>query len=217
MTRAGNVDASPESRTWSVDGDGDGSMAPADCAPDNPAVHPAAADQPDLAFADTNCDGIDGREAGAVFVSPTGSDANSGLTRSQPKATLSAATSTALSVARTQIYVASGTYSSLAAQTGISLYGGYDPVTWQRSSALGASTVISGSPQAVFADGDTGVLLQLLALNGSAGPGLGQSAYGLRAVNGSSVTAPSRRGDRRCGNERRERHERRGRLARQSG
>jgi hypothetical protein len=170
------------------DRDGDGYPSPADCGPDNGAVHPGAADAPDVGFVDSNCDGIDGNEAAAVFVSPSGSDLNSGLTRSQPKATLNAALDTGAVVARSQLYVASGTYPSLAARSAFSLYGGYDPATWQRSTALGNTTVIAGSPQAVLADGDTGVAFQLMRLNGTAPVGAGQNAYGLRAINGSSIT-----------------------------
>src|ERR1700710_2654047 len=60
------------------DFDGDGVTAPADCAPLDPAVYPGATDTPDMAFEDTNCDGVDGDLAEAVFVAPTGSDSNPG-------------------------------------------------------------------------------------------------------------------------------------------
>ena len=67
------------------DDDGDGSTNKVDCAPKDPTVHPGAPDEPDLpAFADTNCDGIDGDEARAVFVSPMGNNLNLG-TRTRPK------------------------------------------------------------------------------------------------------------------------------------
>src|SRR4051794_32632547 len=56
------------------DWDGAGAIA-GDCAPLDAAIHPGAPDAPDLGFADTNCDGIDGDAAGAVWVAPTGSDA----------------------------------------------------------------------------------------------------------------------------------------------
>ena len=79
----------------SADGDGDGSVDAADCAPSDPAIHPGAADEPDVpAFEDTNCDGIDGDEGGAIFVTPIGDDANPG-TRSQPKRTFGSAVAAA--------------------------------------------------------------------------------------------------------------------------
>jgi hypothetical protein len=55
-----------------VDADGDGYTTAIDCNDADRAVHPGAADVPDFAFADSNCDGIDGDEPRAVFVSPSG-------------------------------------------------------------------------------------------------------------------------------------------------
>jgi hypothetical protein len=43
-----------------------------DCDDANAAIHPGAADAPDLSFVDSNCDGIDGDESQAVFVATTG-------------------------------------------------------------------------------------------------------------------------------------------------
>src|SRR4051812_34068652 len=90
------------------DFDGDGVSAPADCAPLDPAVHPGAVDTPDIAFEDTNCDGVDGDLAKAVWVAPTGSDGNSG-TLASPKKTISAAI-VAASAAAKDVYVVGGTY-----------------------------------------------------------------------------------------------------------
>src|SRR3954471_17096986 len=72
-----------------TDDDHDGFTAN-DCAPLDPAVHPGAPDKPDLAFEDTNCDGIDGDVAKAVFVSPQGNDNGTG-TKANPLQTLAAA------------------------------------------------------------------------------------------------------------------------------
>src|SRR4051812_41276471 len=55
------------------DADSDGTPDGSDCQPLNPAVAPGKTDKPDLAFEDTNCDGIDGDIAHAVFVSTAGS------------------------------------------------------------------------------------------------------------------------------------------------
>src|SRR3954468_1051035 len=70
-----------------TDWDGDGSTD-SDCAPLDPAVHPGAADKPDLAFEDTNCDGIDGDKANAIFVTPTAANNNGIGSITSPKATL---------------------------------------------------------------------------------------------------------------------------------
>jgi len=67
-----------------ADTDGDGTLDAQDCAPQNAAIHPGAPDVPDLAFVDSNCDGIDGTEKDVIFASPQGSDADPG-TRAKPK------------------------------------------------------------------------------------------------------------------------------------
>jgi len=74
---------------WFIDADSDGYGNPAvfvrsatqpagyvanalDCDDSNAATYPGAADDPDGAFIDSNCDGIDGDIAKAVFVAPAG-------------------------------------------------------------------------------------------------------------------------------------------------
>src|SRR5881394_653672 len=76
---------------WYIDADTDGYGNPAvfvhsatqppgyvanalDCDDNNAAAYPGAPDVPDGAFVDSNCDGIDGDIAKAVFVAPGGSD-----------------------------------------------------------------------------------------------------------------------------------------------
>src|SRR3954454_14924382 len=91
------------------DFDGDGSTSN-DCAPLAPAVHPGAADKPDLAFEDTNCDGIDGDKANAIFVTLGGDDGAPG-TLTNPKHTISAAiAAAAASDPKKDVYVAGGNY-----------------------------------------------------------------------------------------------------------
>src|SRR5262249_56542565 len=85
-----------------------------------------AQDKPDLAFADSNCDGIDGDKAHALFVAPNGSDANDG-SFGHPKATVQAAIDAALA-AHKDVYAAAGTYTGkiafLGSGSNIRLYGG---------------------------------------------------------------------------------------------
>jgi hypothetical protein len=156
-----------------IDGDGYGVD---DCAPLAPSINPAAPDRPDLDFTDVNCDGIDGDAADAVFVSLAGSDAATG-TRANPLASLTAAVTKASAEGK-DVYVAGGTYSGTAALADdVGVYGGYAPGTWARSAD--ETTTLQGSP-AALAVGDTGVILQLLDLNGQ--PDGSGNSYGLRAV-----------------------------------
>jgi hypothetical protein len=171
---------------WAApDWDGDGSVAD-DCAPLDPAIHPGAVDLPDVNFEDTNCDGIDGDAANAVFVATSGSNSATG-TKGNPLQTINAGIAQAVAQHKSAVYIAGGTYNEVVQlASGVSLYGGYEPLSGARSTV--EQTVIQGSPQAVFANGATHVLLQLLTLKGSVGSvAPGASAYGLRAIGHSSV------------------------------
>jgi hypothetical protein len=118
---------SPVPPVSSVDGDGDGFPDSVDCAPHDQSIHPGASDVPDVGLVDSNCDGIDGDAADAVFVSPAGDDANPG-TMSLPLRTLGAAV-TAAGGQRKDVYAAIGTYAEeLRVVSGVSVYGGYSPV-----------------------------------------------------------------------------------------
>jgi hypothetical protein len=87
----------------------------------------------------------------AFFVSPDGSDSNPG-TRTAPFATIQAAIETADAQGNGgDVYVAAGSYDeSLVLRSRVSVYGGFDPGTWQRDvSAL--RPVVRGGPMAVRA------------------------------------------------------------------
>lgn len=164
------------------DSDADGFNDTEDCAPTNPLISPVAPDLPDLAFVDSNCDGIDGTEKDAIFVSPRGNDANPG-TKAAPKREIQAAV-TAAGTGGRYVIAAGGSYARVVVSTGAGVYGGYDPAGWARG---GFTTQITGSPEGVLADGAAGVRLQLVSILGSSIPGGERSAYGIRAVNGSSL------------------------------
>jgi hypothetical protein len=158
-----------------TDWDGDG-YADNDCAPLDPAVNPGATDKPDMAFEDTNCDGIDGDKAKAIFVSLGGNDAAPG-TLTNPMRTITNAV-IAASTAGKDVYVAGGDYvESVGLADGVGIYGGYEPITGKR--AAEQVTEITGAP-AALAFGDSGVVLQMLTLDGRADAA--GNAYGLRAV-----------------------------------
>jgi len=171
------------------DADHDGTVDAKDCAPRDPAIHPGAPDLPDLSFVDSNCDGIDGTEADAIFVSPQGNDANPG-TKAKPKQTIQAAVATVAAGNGKYVLVAAYEYAEVdlgKKNSGVGIYGGYSAKTWARGTGSGSLTAIDGSPQAVLADGATGVVLQLVFLDGSPLKSFGASGYGIRALNGSKL------------------------------
>ena len=126
-----------------------------------------APDKPDLGFVDSNCDGIDGDKAGALFVAPGGSDGNSGSSDS-PKASVAAAVTAGLA-AHKDVYVAAGTYVGKVAFLGvggnIGVYGGYDAQSWQRSAA---NVTTFQAPGQVVGVAVPGIVLQLLTVHSTA-------------------------------------------------
>ena len=167
-----------------LDSDLDGTPDGTDCGPKDAAIHPGAADEPELAFVDSNCDGIDGTERDAVFASPNGDDANPG-TKQEPKRQIQAAVTAA--AGKRYVLVAAGTYGRVEAVTGVGIYGGYVPDNWSvRSSSL--VTQIVGDPEGLYASRVTDVELELLSIRGGQAPPVqGASTYGIRAVDGSQL------------------------------
>ena len=149
-----------------------------------PAGCVAIADKPDLAFADTNCDGIDGDASHAIFVSPSGDDANPG-SRAAPKRTLADAIANA--AGGRDVYAAAGTYAEeLHVADGVGVFGGYDEV-WKRSFSnetriTGAFLSEGSSEGAAAVDVTSSTSLQLLTLLPSAPSVPGASSYGLRGI-----------------------------------
>jgi hypothetical protein len=141
-------------------------------------------DAPDLSFLDTNCDGIDGDAAGAVFVSTRGNDGNPG-TMASPKRSISAAVTAArASTPVRAVYVAIGTYDdTVALAPGVSVYGNFDDTAGWARNATGV-TLVRGGPVA-FAARDVNVAteVQLIQVQAADASGAGASSYGVRVVN----------------------------------
>lgn len=139
--------AAPPPPPLPLDTDGDGTADTNDCAPKDASIHPGASDLPDLAFVDSNCDGIDGTEKDAIFVSPNGNDANPG-TKTKPKRELQAAVDAVRAGNGPYVLVAFGTYARVKVASGISIFGGYDPSSWTRRDRYpDGLPLVSGSPE----------------------------------------------------------------------
>ncbi|MGH3031078.1 MAG: hypothetical protein ACRDNE_10000, partial [Gaiellaceae bacterium] len=160
-------------------------MTPADCAPRKAGVHPGARDEPDVpGFRDTNCDGIDGDKARAIFLSPIGNDASPG-TRAKPKRTMANAVATAAAQGK-DVYATFGTYTErLGMANGVGVYGGYG-LDWRRS--LSNETRLTGAATAGRTEGAVAVgittrtVLQHITLAPEAPSTPGASSYGVRAL-----------------------------------
>ncbi len=162
-----------------VDTDGDGTVDRLDCAPLDPAIVPGKPDLPDLpAMVDSNCDGIDGDAAKAIFVAPTGVDTAPG-TREAPKKTLNAAAAAAATAgAGTGVLAQVGSYPEvLTVRSGVSVYGGYGS-DWSRSATVRSAVGDAGSSGGTANGIHTPTTLQALSLTGRSG--FDFSSYGMR-------------------------------------
>jgi len=144
-----------------------------------------ADDLPDPLFIDSDCDGIDGSIAQAVFVAPNGNDANPG-TREAPMATVSEGITRAIAMAKNHVYVSQGTYlGSVTLANGISIWGGFDASSnWARSASfvtrLLATTVVGGRLTGVAGNSITAVThVADLTIETTNAPAAGASNYGL--------------------------------------
>ncbi|MCS6856931.1 MAG: hypothetical protein NZM37_04390, partial [Sandaracinaceae bacterium] len=111
-------------------------------------------DLPDDDFRDTNCDGIDGDRMRAVFVAPSGDDANDGLSPDRPLATLRRALQVAQETGRDQVLVVSANHvlgDTLDLVSGVSIYGGYEAGFRNRTNSR--ATLTSSAEIAVRAQG----------------------------------------------------------------
>lgn len=117
-----------------VDRDMDGfTPAQGDCDDTDPDVAPGLEDRPDGGWLDTNCDGIDGDESLAVFVSPSGVDLPDCGTKSGPCRTPQQGIDEAVSAGSRDVYIEAGAYTGGALQLadGVNVYGGF-AADWSR-------------------------------------------------------------------------------------
>jgi hypothetical protein len=149
-------------------------------------------DEPDDAFLDRNCDGIDGNADASVFMAQWGSDSNPG-TLALPVASLPAARAVAMSTGKRSVLVAAGTYpvtdAGFSWDVPASIHGGYSGAqTWARSSAN--TVVIRPTAAGLRVAGlSTPVTLDHLWIAPAATPTTsGAPSFGLRVVNCAQLT-----------------------------
>lgn len=150
---------------------------------------PPGTDEPDDAFLDTDCDGVDGNASRAIFMAgDVGDDANPG-TRDFPKRSLQAALSAALSRSpHYAVYISKGTYAeSLGVnRSDVRLFGGYDAQdSWRRA----ADHVVTFTGVASLTRADRAVIDHVRIDRTEADPRF--STAGMRIENSADVTLSS--------------------------
>jgi hypothetical protein len=146
----------------------------------------SAADEIDLAGTDSNCDGVDGIRGAQLYVSPRGDDGNTGRFGS-PVRSIRRAVSLA---AGQPILVATGNYpedgSMMFAGLGsssLALHGGYDPMTWARTTTRSSVQVGSDGAELHL---EANAVISRVEIEGQDATEDGASAYAMR-VDGSST------------------------------
>ncbi|MBI5528785.1 MAG: choice-of-anchor D domain-containing protein [Deltaproteobacteria bacterium] len=106
----------------------------------------SGADDPDGAFTDTNCDGIDGDAAHAIFVAPDGDDNNTGTIAAPVKTIAKGIELAAAQDPRWAVYVSAGAYAEgVTMVSGVSLFGGYSRADGWKRSATNFTQIVGGT------------------------------------------------------------------------
>jgi hypothetical protein len=139
-------------------------------------------DVPNLTFTDTNCDGINGTIADAIFVDAVGgSDSNPGTIKMPVQTIGKGLTLASASSPLKDVYVSMGTYTeSVTLVAGLGIYGGYDAASnWSRA-ITNVTTIQSPTSTAVLGSTlDAPVKLQLLTIVSSDALSSSESSYGV--------------------------------------
>lgn len=143
-----------------------GSVQAGRCAPCNP----AAADEPDPEFVDSNCDGLDGTVDGGLFVDPQlGSDLSPG-TRARPLYSLTkAAEVVSVTPSIHTVFIAEGVTGGLTWRAPVSLAGGYRATTGWSRTRTALTTVRAAGTGLRLESVPAGVSLSLLSVEATQG------------------------------------------------
>lgn len=145
-------------------------------------------DEPDAAFEDANCDGMDGEITNGIFVSTTAGDDTNAGTMDAPVATIARGEVLAEPM-HLDVYVDAGTYAAgILLVDGARIYGGFDSTrspagaiagTWDRRDD--AVTIVMGGSIAVDgADLTMGAVLDGLTIRAADAAMAGQPSIGVR-------------------------------------
>jgi len=123
-----------------------------------------ATDNPDVAFVDSNCDGIDGTIADSIFVDILkGNDFNSG-TKDNPLSSIAKGLELAQTDGKKQVLIAAGIYNeTIHLIDGISIHGAYSGFPeWKR--ALANEVLIIGGPVGMIGDSVSNLTLSFIRI-----------------------------------------------------
>jgi len=122
-----------------------------------------------------------------IYVATTGDDTHEG-THARPLKTIGAAMIAARS-AGSDVYVSAGSYNeSVTLADGVSLFGGFDPSTWERDTFKSSvtplyTTTIQGGTIAVDGNAVNGIVVDGLTITSANATTGGDGSYGVRLIN----------------------------------
>ncbi len=165
------------------------------CEPEVPPCTPVPGlDLPDDAFADTDCDGVDGQADAGLFIDPVDGDDDAGTgTRTAPLRTVGRA----LAMVREtdggarHLFLAGGAYdeADLVLDVPVSLHGGYAGRSggWRRSADRLA--VVDAGTLGLTVRGlqDAGVVMEYVQVSAASAAGHGEPSIAMRMVDSSGV------------------------------
>ncbi len=140
-------------------------------------------DPPDQDGDDENCDGIDGVLDNSVFVATPvngGSDLNDGRSPDTPVSTLAQAITVAQECdSPCDVLISTGIYNAtVTVASGVSMFGGYDPSTWERDTVANTVTIRGNEARTLIAEDLTArVEIDGVTIEGLDFVDQGQSSY----------------------------------------